>query len=239
VILYKVFGEPVGIVVLALAVAACAAPRPRPTPLPPSAPLAGLQSLPAAGTYRIDAAQSELRVLVYRSGALANLGHNHVMVNHSVSGSVVVGATLSASSFSASVAVNGFEVDDAQARREEGADFPGEIAPEAKSGTLHNMLSPAVLNSAQFQQVTVTSVSLRETQGAPVATLAIRVAGHESTIDAPFTLQSDSRHLTASGAFELRQSAIGLTPYSLLGGALSVRDVLQLKFNIVAAVDTP
>jgi polyisoprenoid-binding protein YceI len=237
--LYKVFGKHLGIVILALTAAACAAPRPRPKPVPSPGPSAGLQALPAAGTYRIDPAQSELRVLVYRGGALANLGHNHVMVDRNVSGSIVVGASLSASSFFASVAVNGFEVDDAQARREEGADFPGEIPAEAKSGTLHNMLSPAVLDAAQFPQVTVKSVSLQEVQGAPVATLNIRVAGHDSTVDAPFTLQGDPHHLIASGAFELRQSAIGLTPYSLMGGALSVRDAMQLKFKIVAAIDAP
>ena len=31
--------------------------------------------------YRIDERQSELRILVYRAGPLARLGHNHVMVN--------------------------------------------------------------------------------------------------------------------------------------------------------------
>jgi hypothetical protein len=31
---------------------------------------------------------------------------------------------------------------------------------------------------------------------------------------------------------ELRQSALGLTPYSLLHGALQVQDAMQLKFKI-------
>ncbi len=31
---------------------------------------------------------------------------------------------------------------------------------------------------------------------------------------------------------ELRQTALGITPYSLLHGALLVRDAMQLKFKI-------
>ena len=92
---------------------------------------------------------SELRVLVYRAGALANLGHNHVMVNHGVTGAVQVGATLDASSFTLQVPVEAFVVDEAEARREEGSDFEGDIAEEAKAGTRLHMLSAALLDAAE------------------------------------------------------------------------------------------
>jgi hypothetical protein len=36
---------------------------------------------------------------------------------------------------------------------------------------------------------------------------------------------------------ELRQTAIGLAPYSLLHGALQVDDGLQLKFRIVVPIN--
>jgi hypothetical protein len=49
-------------------------------------------------------------------------------------------------------------------------------------------------------------------------------------------LQGESGHLTATGSFELRQSAVGISPYSLLGGALQVQDAMQVKIKIVASI---
>jgi hypothetical protein len=197
---------------------------------------ASLESLPAPGTYRIDPAESELRVLVYRGGSLAHLGHNHVLVNLEVSGSIIVGDSLQTSSFGFTVPVDKFVVDDAQARLDEGADFPGQVPEDAKAGTLHNMLSASQLNAAQFPTLAVKSVAIDNPQGAPTATLTVTVAGHDSTISAPFSLQGESGHLTATGSFELRQSAVGISPYSLLGGALQVQDAMQVKIKIVASI---
>jgi polyisoprenoid-binding protein YceI len=228
----------VGIALMVLGLAACGAPRQRPpAPQIPNQPTPSLQALPAAGTYQIDSSMSELRVLVYRAGPLASFGHNHVMVNRAVNGSVRLGETASASSFSISVPVEKFSVDENQARSEEGGDFPGELPEDAKSGTYHNMLSEAVLNAAQFPAITVKSMTITSTQGALSAALTINVAGHESIVQAPFTLQSDARHLTAAGSLELKQTAIGLAPYSLLLGALQVQDAMRLKFKIVVLIN--
>jgi polyisoprenoid-binding protein YceI len=222
---------------LVLCVTACAGPHPRPSaPQSSTQPSASPQSLPAPGAYRIDSSDSELRLLVYRAGPLANLGHNHVMVNRQVTGLVQIAATLSASSFSLKVPVNDFVVDDAQSRREEGSDFPGEIPEDAKSGTRRNMLSAAVLNAAEFPTITVTCMAIGETAGVLTAYLTISVAGQEAKMAAPFTLESDAHHLTATGSIELRQTAIGLKPYSLLLGALQVQDAMRLKFKIAILI---
>jgi YceI-like domain len=219
--------------VLMLSLAACAAHRPRPVaPRLPGQPTATLQSLPAPGEYPIDSGSSELRLLVYRAGPLANLGHNHVMVNRTLTGRVQIGDSVSASSFSLSAAVDGFVIDDAQARSEAGADFLGDIPEDAKAGTRRNMLSSAVLNGAEFPDITVKSISLTGTLDALSAELEISAAGHTSRMAAPFTLQGDAHHFTAVGSMELRQTALGLTPYSLLHGALQVQDAMQLNFAI-------
>jgi hypothetical protein len=222
--------------VLILSLAACAAPRPRP-PAPQVPTAAALTSLPAPGEYKIDSGNSELRLLVYRAGPLSNLGHNHVMVNRELTGIVQIGDSISASSFSLSVPVDAFVVDDAQSRQEEGGDFPGDIPQEAKAGTRRNMLSAAVLNGAQFPQITVKSVALTGTLDALSADMEIGAAGHSSRISAPLNLQGDAHHVTAIGSIELRQTAVGLTPYSLLGGALQVQDAMQLRFKITLATN--
>ena len=227
----------IAVAVLVMSLAACGAPRPRPSaPQPLIQPTSSLQSLPPPGAYQVDSQNSELRILVYRAGPLANLGHNHVMVNHAVTGLVQVGSGISESSFSLSVPVEGFVVDDADARREEGDDFPGDIPEDAKSGTRRNMLSAALLNAAEFPAITVTSVTLSGTLDALTVDLVISAAGHEANISAPCILQGDAHTLTAVGSMELRQTSIGLAPYSLLRGALQVQDVMQLKFRLVVPI---
>lgn len=201
----------------------------------------------APGTiYHVDETQSELRILVYRGGPLARLGHNHVMVNRKLRGAVNLATAAGASTFWLNVSPAAFTVDESSARAEEGADFAGDVPDDAKLGTLQNMLSAAVLDAAEFPVITVKSVALANPQGATgatdaagatgsmVASLAISVAGHESTVDVPFALQMDSGRLSATGVLELRQSALGLTPYSLMLGALQVQDQLTVKFKIVA-----
>jgi hypothetical protein len=235
---------------LTLLVAACTAPGPRQvTPQIPGPPPAA--KVPAAGrVYRIDESRSELRILVYRSGPLAHLGHNHVMVNRSIRGAVNLAQTAGESAFSLEVPVAGFVVDDARARLEEGPDFAADVADDAKSATLHNMLSTAVLAAAEFPLITIKSAGVAagadtpsgRRQGAPFSgdlllTIAVSVAGHESRIDVPITPRGDSERLSATGSLELRQTALGLTPYSLMLGALQVQDAMKIKFDIVAKPD--
>jgi len=112
--------------------------------------------------YRVDESRSELRILVYKGGPLARLGHNHVMVNRALRGEVKLAD--SGSGFSLNVPAAGFLVDDAQARREEGADFGSEVSDDAKSGTLRNMLSAAVLDADEFPAITIRSIAVASRQ---------------------------------------------------------------------------
>jgi hypothetical protein len=226
---------------LALVLAACGAPRPRQaTPQNPDESAWRAELMVPGTIYHIDASQSELRVLVYRAGPLARLGHNHVVVNRALRGAINLTGAASSTVFWLNVPVAAFVVDDAEARLDEGSDFAADVPDDAKAGTLQNMQGAAVLDAAEFPVIIISSVDVSGPQGASnagsmTATVAISVAGHESKIDVPFTLESDSRHLSATGSLELRQSALGLTPYSLMLGALQVQDAMTIKFKIVAA----
>lgn len=228
----KRFAAAAGVLILT----SCAAPQPKARVAAGSAPAGQtLPDLPAAGEYKIDAENSELRLLVYRAGPLARLGHNHVMVNRSITGHVRIGDAISSSSIELSMPADKFIVDETQSRSEEGDDFPGAIPEDAKEGTRRNMLSPAVLNAAQFPEITVSSIRISGSPESAAAELQIGIAGHRSVISAPLSLQGDARHVVARGSLELRQTALGITPYSLLGGALQVQDVMQLKFKITVS----
>ncbi len=222
---------------LALLLTACGVPKLRPA-VPPG-PVAAAPAQPSAGRiYRIDEARSELRILVYRAGPLARLGHNHVIVNRSIHGAITLGGDGTAS-VTLKVPAAAFVVDDAQARSEEGADFPGEIPDDAKSGTRRNMLGTSVLDADEFPEISVDCVSVSQAPELPgggtlTATVTVKLAGHDSRFDVPVTLAGDSRSLSASGSVEILQSALGLRPYSLMLGALQVQDALTIKFNFLA-----
>lgn len=230
---------------LALLLGACGAPQPKQLPRPPP-PIAVPATAPPATAppataaqerYRIDGAHSELRVLVYRAGIMAALGHNHVIVNRSLGGWVTAGGPPSGAAFALTVPAADFVVDPSTARREEGADFSEVVADDAKAGTARNMLGPAVLAAADHPIITVRSVAISETGGTLEATVAIEVAGHESRLAVPFTLERAPRRLTAHGSLALRQTALGLTPFSIMLGALRVEDQMALKFTLVARRD--
>jgi YceI-like domain len=225
---------------VAILVAGCGASQTRPAqPVagePATLPAVGAMPTPPSGVpvYRIDGGHSELRLLVYRAGPMAKFGHNHVMVNHAVSGWIAAADGVAGASLSLSIPVAGFVVDDAAARAEEGADFSEEVAGEARDGTRHNMLSEPCLDGDRYPNITLTSRSVTMVDGKPVATLVVNVAGHESTLVVPFLLTTTPDRVSGSGTFVLRQSDLGLVPFSILLGALQVQNDMTVKFNLVA-----
>jgi hypothetical protein len=228
---------------LAVVLAACGALKPHHAAPPnPNEPLLPMDQRLPGKLYHIDESRSELRILVYRAGPLARLGHNHVMVNRSLRGAVKLADAPNDSGFRLSVPVAGFVVDDAQARHEEGSDFDSEVPEEAKAGTLQNMRGAALLDADEFPLITVQSLAFSEPPGAGgadslVATVTISVAGHDSKMQVPFTVRRKLNELSATGSSQIRQSALGLTPYSLMLGALQVQDAMTIKFNIIAVPD--
>jgi hypothetical protein len=205
---------------------------------------------PPGPAYRIDSAHSELRLLVYRGGVMAALGHDHVIVNRALEGWVNPAAPRAGAAFFLSIPTADFVVDEAAARAEEGAEFAAEIGDDAKAGTLHNMLGPAVLDAESHASITVQSLSIEAAPasaqapaGGPAApagaqaTVRISVAGHDSTLVVPFTVETSAERLHARAAFTVRQTALGLTPFTALLGALRVEDPVRVKLDLVAKRD--
>jgi hypothetical protein len=217
------------------------------TTAPPAVPpvVAG-QSPPAgkpAGSVdlRIDTEHSELRALVYRGGALASLGHNHVIQSLRLSGWIRAGKMSKDSSFYLQLAPADFLIDQPAARTEEGADFAEEVDDEARTGTRRNMLGGSVLDADRNPLILIQSVRMEGTgpmiRGATMATVRITIAGRTREVSAPFAfeLQPESLHVTAD--FRLAQSALGLTPFNALLGGLQVEDEMHLKLDMRARSD--
>jgi polyisoprenoid-binding protein YceI len=53
-------------------------------------------------------------------------------------------------------------------------------------------------------------------------------------VTVPARIESCADSVSASGVMQLRQSDFGITPMSVMGGAMTVLDTLELRFRIVA-----
>lgn len=208
---------------LAALLAGCVGTPPSPSPGPPST--AALPTAPSRLTgFQIDANASLIAVTVRRGGPFARMGHDHVVASHDVTG--MVATDLSEAQFS--FRLDQMTVDEAPLRTEAALDT--QPSADAIAGTRANMLT-RVLEAEKFPVV-----QLRALPGALPGQVRLIVTLHGVTrsIDTPVTLVRAERSITASGSFTLLQSDFGITPMSVMGGALVVLDPLELRFRIVA-----
>lgn len=224
------------LLLLCLGLAACPRPVERPAPSVP-VPTPSEPSPPAdraAEIYRIDPQASDLNILVYRGGTLARLGHNHVMTSKSVTGYVWLQRQFSASGFDLAFPVADLIVDDVEARRAAGSDFPPEIPEPDKEGTRKNMLRKEVLDAESYPRVEVKSAAVSGSLESPQITARITIKGVSREVAVPTTIAINGTRLTARGEFEILQTDFGMKPFSIALGALEVKDRLVVRFNLVA-----
>lgn len=209
--------------------AACA-PR---LALPPPAPTAaGLGELPppsGAALFVLDPTASWLQLRLYSAGRLAALGHNHLIASRDLRGRVAdaPGALVLELELPAATLL----VDDPELRAAAGAEFAKQPDPAAIAGTRRNLLGPAVLDAATHPQIRVRAAL---PTGAARAEVAIRLRGAIHQLPMAVTLRRERGRLIATGQARLRHADLGLTPFSALGGAISVADEMDLSFHLEA-----
>jgi hypothetical protein len=184
--------------------------------------------------YQIDAAQSLVTLRVYREGPLAGFGHNHIIAVHGLEGSIRWHPDPARSSLTVRFAVAAMSVDDVALRAAAGADFSAEVSDSARSGTRANMLGPRVLDAEHYPEITLESERIGGSAAAPLLSLRVYVAGHDALIEVPAHVERDAAGLRASGDIELQQTALGLTPFAVMLGALRVADTIGAHFTFVA-----
>jgi len=227
----------------------CPLPPQAPAPPPPAAAARVEAETPAPHEgvpYDIVPDESLLTIRVYRAGALASAGHNHLIALHALTGTVYVPRDVLRSSFE-------LTVDEAALRAQEHSpDFPPQVPDTAREGTRRNMLGDALLDAERSPQIVLRAVRLEAAgEAAPaggsgaggdaggearavLARVQTTVRGQLRSISVPVRYQFAAGALIASGDAALRQSDIGLTPFSALMGALQVQDEMRVRFRIVA-----
>lgn len=223
-----------GIAYVVAAIAGCAlegiAPAPREALAPPPgfpSPHYRAASADGKAVYRVDSAASLVVIEVRRAGSLARLGHDHVVASRGVGGYVLPDEGR-ADLF---VPVATLTVDDAALRAEAGFDTQPSASDIA--GTRSNMLG-SVLDAEHYPYVLI------RVQGAGTALTDVEVTLHGTTrrvaVEARVDREGDRMRVIGRAAID--QTDFGITPYSVLGGALAVRDRVDLSFSIVAVPHT-
>jgi polyisoprenoid-binding protein YceI len=206
------------------ALAACTQlPTPATQPAPVAAPPA--VALPAIGPQlQIDAAKSLIAVTVRRGGVLARLGHDHVIASHTVSGTVSPAQNRADFQFR----LDEMKVDETDLRLIAGLEK--QPSADAIGGTRHNMLTK-VLDAERYPVVSIHAE--RGAQGQPLQ-VSITLHGITRTMAIPVELREENGVITVKGTVNLKQTDFGLTPFSVMGGAMAVEDQMELRFDLTA-----
>lgn len=164
---------------------------------------------------------------------MARFGHNHVIIGQ-VRGELGVSDSVAATGFRFEIPVESLEVDASASRSEEGGEFAAAVSDQARKGTRDNMLGSDVLDAANYPFIRIESVSLVGPRWNPQVTARITVRGKTSELEFPAAVFEQPGSLTVIASFRVLQSDLGMQPFSVLGGAIRVRDAIDIRVRLVA-----
>lgn len=181
--------------------------------------------------YEINATLSRVRLKVHASGMLSALGHSPTIVVREFSGHVTVpddaavGASVELTIQTAALAV-------------------GDDVKESDRREIEQVMRKDVLEVDTYPSMTFMSTEVTgATPGAGsfrvaiAGTLTLHGVSHPERIEALVNVMGD--RLTANGQAEIRQSVYGIKPVKIAGGALKLKDEIDLSFDVVARVNRP
>jgi hypothetical protein len=220
------------------------APAPAPVSAPPRTSTGAPAGFPAARyaaggeqggrVYEVVPAESQLDIYVYRAGRLQRFGHNHIVTSRDIAGFVFDAQEAGRSHFDLYFPVDALTVDEPELRAAAGDAFASQPSESDIAGTRRNMLGEKMLNAAQFPHVTIAGRSTGGTQEELALDVTMTVRGIAHAMPATAKIERDGRTLRATGELRLSHASLGLEPFSVLGGALSVEDAFDVRYRITA-----
>jgi hypothetical protein len=165
---------------------------------------------------------------------MAKLGHNHVIASHHVEGAVYVTEDPLRTRFDIAFPVGELTVDEPSMRELSGPEFATVVPKSARDGTRNNLLSPALLDGANYPTIRLRALDVVAAGEGYDVGVEITIRDQVHTIRVPVSLRRDAGAVVASGEFPLKQSDLGLKPFTAAMGALAVVDEMTVKFEITA-----
>jgi len=177
---------------------------------------------------RVDSTRSYAVIEVHRAGPAAWLGHDHVVASHHLSGFI----SMTERKADLYVPLEQLVVDEPGLRTEAG--FDTQPSQDDIEATRRNMLNKS-LNSDQFPYAYIHVDQLDAIR--PVLNVSITLHGNTRTYEVKTTIEPIANGIMVDGKLSFNQSDFGITPLSVFGGAIQVRDKLDLRFHIRAHRD--
>lgn len=187
-----------------------------------------------ARNFVIDASRSEVYWRIYRAGAAARFGHNHVISIGEMQGSVTLGSDPAAAEWELSFPVLELIVDDPEIRARYGEDFESVPSEEDKSGTRDNMLTDRVLNGAMYPEIRLHGSGASGPLTSASLAVTIEMLGRSIEQSFPASITIDGETLTVVGEKSLTHAELGLEPFTAFGGLMAVGDNIDLTYRIEA-----
>lgn len=191
-------------------------------------PPAGKISAPVPGAlrYRIDPGKSNITIRAFRSGLLKAFGHDHTVAVRDFSGEIeITPDVLAPASLQLNIKADSLAITD-------------KVSDDERA-EIENTMKTQVLETSKYPQITFKSTNVAaEKAGESKFTAKIwgDIALHGATgngyIVSQVTFSGNS--LRATGAFSLKQTDYKITPPSVAGGTIKVKDELKFTFDIVA-----
>lgn len=199
----------------------------------PAAPWPGYdytaQALAGHPVFRLDPTLTRIDIVVRRDGPLARFGHDHVLTIQDPEGFLLLDAADSGSRADLRFRPDHLSVDAAEARARH--DLDTEPDSEAIQGTRENLLAHVL--DAETWPWTTLALGDFELRGEHYsARITLRINGTESSVRQSFRLQRSGTRVTVDGAFVVRQTDLGIEPFSTLGGGLRVADAMEIHYHL-------
>lgn len=219
-----------------LLLTACVGVKQAPPVAPPGLPSQCIApaSRSTERVFNLDRSNSTLRILTYRGGKLAHLGHNHLIASRDLWGYGVLAKALDASRFALCIPVQTLIVDDPQLRAVAGEAFTEKVTDSAIASTRRNMLSERQLDGERYPYIVVLG---RIVGGEPPQLsmeLEVHVRDKVRTIPIIARFEQSVQSAMVNGSAQVKQTDLGLQPYTVLFGALTVRDEIDIQFDVRA-----
>ncbi|CAB4242810.1 conserved exported protein of unknown function [Methylacidimicrobium sp. AP8] len=194
----------------------------------------GLLLLPplplSAALYQVDPAGSKIEVLVIPGGLFGVFGHDHEILSRKLSGTIsydapshrLLGAEIRLPAASLTV-------------------VDPEAIPRDRKEVQAIMRGPRVLDAARYPEIRFSST------GAAPAPVPSRILvsgdltlhGASRRISFPVRLAPSPGELEATGTVKVRQSDFGIVPIRFAGGAMRLKDQVEIHFTVLAREKPP
>ena len=167
-----------------------------------------------AQAVEVDAGRSSITVKVEKTGLFSVLAHNHTIQAPIASGRLDTEKRTATLTFNA----KDMKVTDEGVKDSERADIE------------QTMKSDKVLDVQRYPEIRFVSTSITPQDGGRYQVRGdLTLHGSTHAVEFPIAFSKD-RYM---GSVKLKQTDLGITPVSIAGGAIKVKDVIEVVFEIV------